>query len=45
MRLVTIKLTDKNFEKITTYKTILQEKSVGKVSFADALNNILENKK
>lgn len=45
MHKTTINLSDVNFTKINNHKKILTKKSVGTITFGDALNNLLENTK
>lgn len=43
MHKTTINLSDVNFTKINNHKKILSKKSIGKITFGDALNNLLDS--
>ena len=42
MQKISGQLTDENYNKVKKYKTILQKDSVGRVTFTDSLNYLLE---
>lgn len=44
MKITSIVFTDKNYQKIKNHKQKLIKTSIGKITFSDALNNLLEIK-
>lgn len=42
MKQISSMLTDENYNKIKKYKTILQKNSIGRITFTDSLNYLLE---
>jgi len=42
MKKISANLTDENYDKIKKHKTIFQKDSIGRVTFNDSLNHLLE---